>query len=600
MKIATFSDVVFEDVSPLASRLIELSPDLIVFAGDGLNTLYSLFFLKLFDKFPPERCLFVAGNNDSHTAKNNLIELGAIEIHETPYEYDGITFLGQEGMIFRNIKAKKQANTGFKYTDKEAQKHIDMFFEDHKQTVLISHTPPLGILDFALNGGNCGSRAVKQTSMKNNVSLCIFGHTHFSGGNDIQSGGTQYVNVASHDRQQPDCARLAIIDFNEELPKIKWHPIPDTSRGKLFTIHDLSTSRTVSESLTTLKDSHAWERRAPLWDRNSQNIDNRSVQNALRIADARWLVSQLYYNKIETKLSYKLWDYDGDDKFCEFIMSEFQPWPYYLGVASLIELYEKNIHLSQIRDWSDILGELSPNLKPHFKKYIRFKTAEIHSKLVIDSALFPRLQARNLVFMDSEYPPNTSYFLTAGFKIDEKSSDEDLFLWLDHPNNKKTIESFFDQNIYDNDTFVHYAGNESHFIGNRRFINLHNEIKKAFWYPFENKKLQTIAFFLANFFDEKIPANKEFIFKDHQKVLLSTANYIHNLHTKSAAFKTLRNMCKTDIELLHYTYDAITRLENHPNVITFKTENGIDQFTDGLGNAYNEFPALSHNGSCII
>lgn len=584
MNIVALSDIDFEDVTSLASRIDGLKPDILIFAGDGINTLYSLFFSGLMNNISPQQCLFVAGNNDSLTSKNNLRELGAVDIHENTFELGEIVFCGHEGMIVQNAQTKKQAITSHVHTEREAKSKLINSLRDDQKTVLVSHTPPYGIFDYTLSGKNVGSKSIRKASKSNFVTLCIFGHAHFSGGNEKIINNTLFANVASYEGQVGNCARLALIIINKSTTHIEWHEVITSNIKQLYTIQKIAKSKTESECLFHLNESDVWEDKHTTWSCAAADHTQRSEDITKEIKNPVQLVSQLYNDTITREAVYRLDSYYANTHFREYILKEFQPWPKFLGPMCLLELYENRISIKDPTHWPKALEVLPNRLKPNFRKYTRLKIAENHKKPIISSSIRSRLQKPNLVFIKSSYAPNSTDFLTIACASLNNTFSKANYIWLDRPESNEHVKSFLTSHFGDNYMLVHYAGNEKQFASSSKRINLYNEIKKSIYYPFKNFKLQTVSLTMAKLLREDLGMNETFLLQDHQKILLSTANYIHDQPTNSASFQTLKNTCKADIELLHYTFTAILRLERHHNTITFTTQNGVDKLIDKNGN----------------
>lgn len=63
--------------------------------------------------------------------------------------------------------------------------------------ILISHSPPLGILDDNVYGEPCGSISLLQAIDRIKPKYCIYGHIHEQGGKKYQYGNCLCIN-ASH------------------------------------------------------------------------------------------------------------------------------------------------------------------------------------------------------------------------------------------------------------------------------------------------------------------------------------------------------------------------------------------------------------------
>jgi Icc-related predicted phosphoesterase len=105
--------------------------------------------------------LFVIGNHDIASWKT---EDKFIDIQNKPVKYGGFTFLGVRfkyngirGKIINMRKIKRIMN---------------------ETTILVSHIPPYGILDFSERNDNIGSQELLSMISKKKPMYCIFGHVH--------------------------------------------------------------------------------------------------------------------------------------------------------------------------------------------------------------------------------------------------------------------------------------------------------------------------------------------------------------------------------------------------------------------------------------
>jgi len=105
-----------------------------------------------------------------------------------------------------------------------------------KKIILVSHTPPRGTLDLALRfatnqaGHHIGSVALRQFLLsRQDVSLVVCGHAHYSGAQSKQLGRSLVVNAASHD-DDGSPGRLAIIEMRAgKVMSVKWHVLWELS-----------------------------------------------------------------------------------------------------------------------------------------------------------------------------------------------------------------------------------------------------------------------------------------------------------------------------------------------------------------------------------
>lgn len=67
--------------------------------------------------------------------------------------------------------------------------------------ILITHTPPDGILDENIRGDNCGSTALKDRITKIRPRLLLFGHIHEQGGKETSYRGIRCLNTSYVDEK---------------------------------------------------------------------------------------------------------------------------------------------------------------------------------------------------------------------------------------------------------------------------------------------------------------------------------------------------------------------------------------------------------------
>ena len=67
--------------------------------------------------------------------------------------------------------------------------------------VLVTHGPPLGVLDRNHQGHPCGSRALLEAVAAKPPRVHVFGHIHEGGGQVRPKGGVTFVNASAHDER---------------------------------------------------------------------------------------------------------------------------------------------------------------------------------------------------------------------------------------------------------------------------------------------------------------------------------------------------------------------------------------------------------------
>jgi len=158
--------------------LIIPKADIVIHAGDAcmygdLNQLIDFF--EWFSLLNINRKIFVAGEHDlalvlKPEILRKMIPAGVIYLENELIDYDGITFYGLAARPFMHNKLP-----------------IPMYVD-----ILISHSPPLGILD-----KNNGCPILKQTIKELEPSFHVFGHVHSFRTKTLKAKEITFYNVVS-------------------------------------------------------------------------------------------------------------------------------------------------------------------------------------------------------------------------------------------------------------------------------------------------------------------------------------------------------------------------------------------------------------------
>ncbi|NVM27559.1 MAG: metallophosphoesterase family protein [Candidatus Helarchaeota archaeon] len=186
MKLLAFSDFHglygltnhFRDVK---KRISETLPDILVFCGDFRN----LISIPLLEsrmrrlKFPA--IYYVWGNDDGVDPEFKL-KVGT-NLHLKLIQLDD-----------------KSAITGIGGDELDVQWNIDkldalLSKKEVKKVILISHVPPFGCCDFAVEGKHVGSEPLRTLINKYQPSICIFGHIHEQSQKSAEFNNTLFWNV---------------------------------------------------------------------------------------------------------------------------------------------------------------------------------------------------------------------------------------------------------------------------------------------------------------------------------------------------------------------------------------------------------------------
>lgn len=182
--------------------------DLLIVAGD-LTAKHTIqehvqFILWLIDQ-KYEKKIVIAGNHDSvlvdkKTQKNiySHLDSGSITyLSDSGTEFKGLKIWGTPWSLwFDGVNPKCKVFMG---TEKDLKKKYDLVPNDID--ILISHTPPYGILDENYYGLKCGSKSLLECLDRVKPKLLVFGHIHEEGGKKLlykHEGPNTWCINASH------------------------------------------------------------------------------------------------------------------------------------------------------------------------------------------------------------------------------------------------------------------------------------------------------------------------------------------------------------------------------------------------------------------
>ena len=181
------------------SLVVPKDIDCVIHAGDSTNS-YELFknqlefenFINWFSNLPIKNKILIAGNHDAWaTKKYNKDKVKNLGIHYLEHEYlelNGKLIFGSPYTpIFGNWYFMVNRSKLFNYWE-VLKENID---------VLITHSPPKGILDLSHNKNHeleyCGDKSLFNTILKITPKFHVFGHIHDSE-NCYNSGYTKLSN----------------------------------------------------------------------------------------------------------------------------------------------------------------------------------------------------------------------------------------------------------------------------------------------------------------------------------------------------------------------------------------------------------------------
>lgn len=193
MKLLLFSDIHTNRDHCLNLVLMSSEADLVIGAGD-IGSLRrdiekTVEWLSEIDK----PAILVPGNAESYEELHDACKIwpSAVVLHGNGIERDGITFFGVGGAI----PVTPFGSWSYDFSEEEAEVLLE---ECPVDSVLISHSPPYGILDVSARGQHLGSRAVRKMIEKKIPRLVVCGHIHESGGKMEKLGKTTVANAGPY------------------------------------------------------------------------------------------------------------------------------------------------------------------------------------------------------------------------------------------------------------------------------------------------------------------------------------------------------------------------------------------------------------------
>ena len=190
MKLLLFSDL-HSDFRG-AAKLVELSQkvDVVIGAGDfcvarrGLDKIIAA--LSAIQK----PAVLVPGNAESYAelAQVCLSWPSAHVLHGSRVDFDDVSFYGIGG----GIPMTPFGAWSYDFSEEEARQLLQ---DCPSGAVLISHSPPRGVLDRSSGGQSLGSEAVRETIGAKKLQLVVCGHIHGSAGQKDRLDQTIIINA---------------------------------------------------------------------------------------------------------------------------------------------------------------------------------------------------------------------------------------------------------------------------------------------------------------------------------------------------------------------------------------------------------------------
>jgi Icc-related predicted phosphoesterase len=190
VKLLLFSDL-HADVRA-AHALVEQARDVdvVVGAGDFGNLRRHLSDCIEVLRAIEKPAVLVAGNNESSEELSAACRSwrGAQVLHGSGVSIGGVSFFGLGG----GIPVTPFGSWSYDFSEEQA---AALLATCPSRCVLVSHSPPRGVVDVASNGRNLGSVAVRDTILSRHPLLVVCGHIHASAGQHGVLGTTPVVNA---------------------------------------------------------------------------------------------------------------------------------------------------------------------------------------------------------------------------------------------------------------------------------------------------------------------------------------------------------------------------------------------------------------------
>ena len=189
--------ILISDTHRCIDGLIEMpKADMIIHAGDFCNdgsVEDTMVFNKWFCQLPYKYKIVVAGNHDrifeyEPSLARSLLDPHIIYLQDEMVEIEGIKFYGSP-------HSRPFCNWAFNRTEEE----MDVLFSKIPENidVLITHTPPFGILDDSGRNKDLGSQSLLKHIQRVRPRVNIFGHIHNSRNQFVDNErNIKYYNVS--------------------------------------------------------------------------------------------------------------------------------------------------------------------------------------------------------------------------------------------------------------------------------------------------------------------------------------------------------------------------------------------------------------------
>ena len=187
MKILAFSD--FHGLYGLTNhfrivkkKILESKPDILVFCGDFRDHLSIPLLKSRMKRLKFQKIFYLWGNSDEVNPEFDL-NVG-INLHLK------LVSVGKEHVIAGIGGDELDVEWNIKEFEKVLSKNS-------QKLILISHVPPFGFCDYAVERKHVGSKPLRELVEKFKPVLHLFGHIHEASQKKVLNDRTTFVNVGS-------------------------------------------------------------------------------------------------------------------------------------------------------------------------------------------------------------------------------------------------------------------------------------------------------------------------------------------------------------------------------------------------------------------
>ena len=189
-KLLLFSDLHVN--AHAARKLVEQSRavDVVIGAGDFGNVRRQLSVCVDILRAIERPVVLVAGNHETTEELQAACQgwSTAHVLHGAAATIDGVVFYGVGG----GIPITPFGAWSYDFSDDEA---TQLLADCPQACVLVTHSPPYGVVDADSSGRHLGSQAIREAIIRTQPRLVVCGHIHAAGGQNAMLGSVPVVNA---------------------------------------------------------------------------------------------------------------------------------------------------------------------------------------------------------------------------------------------------------------------------------------------------------------------------------------------------------------------------------------------------------------------